>query len=732
MILILALLHYTIAGVDIDARWTDAKLITDVSGLQIGNELQKNDIEKAIENLTRLKLFNFINVDTSIVGDGVFITIHVTEAPFLKHNPEFIGNKKFSRKTLINAIELKEGQVANEQTISNARFKILNMYEEKLYYKTTVRDSLNVDSLNKAELLFLIEEGTIPKVGKIQISGNNSIPDSKIKRKMKTKERGFLRSGKLDMEKLDEDLVRVADFYKEKGFLEIKVDEPVIDVIDDRFVITITVTENSIYYVGGITYNGNEVFNEEQLRRLCLIKSNDVYNLKKANETLQEFMVAYADEGYIYCSIVPNENVRDSIIDIEYVIKESSPADINRVIITGNRNTREKVIRREIVTIPGLRFRRSQVLRSMREIANLGFFENIEPATGAPDDSGNIDLIYYVTEKQGVATVGAGISYSAQDKLTGYFELSHPNMFGRAQRLYTKFEIGGRLTNYQIGYTEPWLFDTRTSTGIDLYYTNRFWDYYTKRDIGFAGRVTFPFYLDYTRFNYSLRTERTQILNISSSYNPPSSGYSLYDDTIPKWTMANSFGLTRDSRDFIFNPSSGTYLSLQTEFAKKFLFTNIDYNRVTFEARAYYPIFWKFVLMGRIKAGIVTSVDEVPFYKRFYAGGVGDDGVRGYSDRSLSPVVDGRTVGGNAILINNLELKLKLSSSLAFLLFYDAGNSFPSYKDINMHELYRGIGAGVRLEIPMVGVLGFDLGYGLDREHKGLEPHFQINPFGMF
>lgn len=273
---------------------------------------------------------------------------------------------------------------------------------------------------------------------------------------------------------------------------------------------------------------------------------------------------------------------------------------------------------------------------------------------------------------------------------------------------------------------------SRTSAGLDLYYTNRFWDYYTKRDIGFAGRVSFPFYLDYTRLGHTLRAERTQILDIAASYTPPSSGYSLYDDTIPKWTVSNSFVITRDSRDFIFNPTSGSYMALRAEVAKKFLFANVDYNRFTFEARTYLPIYWKFVLMGRIKAGVVTSTDEVPLYKRFYAGGVGDDGVRGYSDRSLSPEVEGRRVGGSALLINNLELKLKLSPSLSFLAFYDAGNAFESYKDVNLHNLYRGIGVGVRIEIPMMGILGFDMGYGLDREQPGFEPHFQINPFGMF
>ena len=201
---------------------------------------------------------------------------------------------------------------------------------------------------------------------------------------------------------------------------------------------------------------------------------------------------------------------------------------------------------------------------------------------------------------------------------------------------------------------------------------------------------------------------------------------------MPKWTVGNTVGIIRDARDYIFNPSSGSYISVQAEIAKKFLFANVDYNRITFEARTYFPVFWKFVIMNRLKMGLVTSVDEVPLYKRFYAGGIGDDGVRGYSDRSLSPVEDGRKIGGSVIFINNLELKLKFSQSFALLFFYDAGNTFASYRDVNLSNLYRGLGAGIRLEVPMMGVLGFDFGYGLDRDQPGFEPHFQINPLGMF
>lgn len=733
MILLAFLLSYTIADIDIRAGRVDPNLILETSGINIGEELRPADIQRIVQNLSRLHLFNHIAIDTSIIGDGVFVTIRVEEAPFLKSPPKFIGNSKVKSKDLAKKTELRAGQVLTNRHIFDACHAILAHYEEKTFYGTEVADSVIAATDNQVELIFNITEGTKPRIGEINIEGNVSFTDNRIRKLMENKPKGFLRSGKLDREKLTLDLLKIEAFYKENGYLEVSIDEPRIEVVNERFIITVAITENRQYYAGTVAFEGNEVFGTERLEGLMTYEPGTVYNLTAVQETDMNFGAAYGDEGYIYCNIIRDEMVRDdSIIDILYKVKESEPANINRVIITGNYSTREKVIRREIVSLPGDRFRRSNIIRSAREIFNLGFFDNVEPNYGTPDEAGNIDLIYHVTEKEGVATVGAGVAYSAQDRLTGYFELSHPNVFGRGQRLYTKFEIGGRLTNIQLGFTEPWLFDRRISAGGDLYYTNRFWDFYTKRDIGIAGRLTLPFYLDYSQLAYTLRIERTEIFDIASSYSPPETGYSLYDDTIPKWTLSNSFAVVRDSRDFIFNPSSGTYISLRAEIAKKFLFANVDYNRFTLEARTYYPVFWKFVLMLRTKTGIVTSVDDVPLYKRFYAGGIGDDGVRGYADRSLSPVEDGRRIGGNAIFVNNIELKLKLSQSLAFLLFYDVGNTFKTYRDVNLHGLYRGAGAGVRIEVPMMGVLGFDLGYGFDSVSPGFEPHFQINPFGMF
>lgn len=732
MILLYLLLSYTIADIKVESRSTEPNLIIQTVGFAIGDQFKETMIAQAVNNLSRLKLFNFIAVDTTIVADGIFIKILVEEAPILSGEVQFRGNKRIGERDLKKRSELKTNQILTDRAIFDARKRILDLYTEKTFYSTEVRDSVIPDTVNRVRLFFLIREGEPLRIGKIEFTGNLAFSDGKLKRKIENKEKGFLRSGRMDKAKLKSDVEKIKSFYKENGYLDVQVGETVIEAKNSRLVITFPISEGRKYYVGNISYEGNTVFTNDQLGKTIKIKLGDVYNLTRIQTSLQDFGGMYADEGYIYCSIVPVENARDSIIDINFVVSEQTPANINRVIITGNFRTREKVIRREIVTLPGQRLRRSQVVRSAREIMNLGLFEGINPLTGSRDDSGNVDLIYEMKEKEGVGSVGAGVAYSAQDRLTGYLELSHPNMFGRGQKMYTKIELGGRLTNFQLGLTEPWLFDTRTSAGVDIYYTNRLWDYYTKRDIGTSANVSFPFYIDYTRMFYNFRVERTQILDIADSYIPPTSGYSLYDDTFPRWTVSNSIGLTRDTRDFIFNPSSGSYISLQAEIAKKFLFANVDYNRMTFEVRTYFPVWWKFVLMARMRVGLVTSLDEVPLYKRFYAGGTGEDGVRGYPDRSLSPQENSRAVGGNALFINNLEMKLKISQGMAVLLFYDTGNTFSSWRDMNLNDLRRGLGAGFRIEIPMMGVVGFDLGYGFDREHPGFEPHFQINPFGMF
>ena len=159
MILFIFILSYTITDIDVETQWTDPALIIEASGLETGKELESSDLQTAVENISRLKLFNFVAIDTSIVSDGVFITITVDEAPFLKSKPYFIGNRKIKDKDLDKKVDLRIGQVLTDKTVFASRTRISDLYKEKSFYNTSVRDSVFIDSLNKAALFFLIDEG---------------------------------------------------------------------------------------------------------------------------------------------------------------------------------------------------------------------------------------------------------------------------------------------------------------------------------------------------------------------------------------------------------------------------------------------------------------------------------------------------------------------------------------------------------------------------------------------
>ncbi len=726
-LLSLILFGQIIVGIDTRAKYIDPALLITTSGLAKGMAYDPKTIAGAVQKLFNLGLFNQVTIDSTWLGDGIFLTIEVSENPTLKSDVVFVGNKKIKSKTLKEKVNLRAGENASPKKIFDAGRTIIGLYREKAYYLTTVRDSLSPpDSLNRCGLAFIIDEGKKAKIRRIEIEGNQALTDKQIKKKLDNKEKGFLRSGKFKEDKLPEDLEKIVEVYQEKGYLDAKVVNKEISQDGIWLVITIKVDEGRRYYVGKLDFDGSVNVTTDAMRKVLKIKSGEPFNLKKARESVDEIRFIYMEDGYIYVQVVPEETIAGDTLDVIYRINEGVPAHINKVVIAGNERTNEKVVRREIVSMPSTIFRRSEIMRSQREIFNLGFFEDVRIDPRTANDAGDVDLIYTVKEKT-VGSIGAGISYSAQDKMTGYIEFMQPNMLGRGHRLSTKFEKGGRLTNVELGYNVPWLFDTRASAGADIYYTTRFWDYYYKQDRGGVLSVSNPLWLDYTRGYYTLRVERTRIMNVDPYYQPPASGYDIRHDTVPRTMLVPGIGLTRDSRDYIFNPTSGTYINYAVNCG--FVFGDTAYNnylKQVFETRLYLPVYWKFVLMAKSRLGLVGSSKRVPVYERFYGGGVGPDGVRGYDDRSLGPREGSFNIGGKALFTNSLELKLRLTQGFAILAFGDMGDAFSSIQDINFHNLKKGAGLGVRLEVPMMGVIGFDFAYGFDKDRPGFQPHFQI------
>jgi outer membrane protein insertion porin family len=720
-----------VLGISAQSQTADTQLIIRTAGLNRGQTLTPNalrtNLEDAIRRVYGLGLFSQVTAETSRIADGVRVAIVVIEFPKLK-SLDYEGFRHVRKKDLDAKVKAKEGEILTDKKVFDWEQEILKLYKDKGFLLVKVdHETSRPDSLNQVTLTYKIDEGDPVRIRNIEIVGNDHFTDEQIEIKLTNRQKEWYRKGNLKEDEFVKDLDRIVDFYKQRGFIDAKVLDYDMKFDGGWASITINVSEGTRYYFGNVTIEGDSVMNETDLRKLVHYHSGQPYNTKLAQATLQDLFGAYSEEGYIYAQVTPVENVRSDTVDITYEISEGSPATIRLVSIEGNEQTHDNVIRREVSSLPGYTFRRSEVMRSQRDIYNLGFFDDVTIDYRRADTAGTIDLIYKVKEKSFFGTVGAGVTYSASDKLSGYVELQQPNMFGRGQSANIKLEKGSKKTNVQLGFNEPWLFDRPLSAGADISYYTYTYDYYDKQQLGGGFSFSRPLPLDYTRGYLALRVIDAYVppSSIGSSYNPSDTLFSIFGDTTHKTAFRPSITFTRDSRDYIYNALTGSSTTYEFDLSVG----DINFQRHIFDMSQYFPLFWKFGLMGRTRLGYITgftSGDRIPIYERFTPGGTGVDGIRGYGENSIGPKSSGYVIGGVAEAIFSLEYKLRLSRQLSFLAFADAGNAWDPIDRFSLSDLKRGAGVGVRLEIPMLGLIGFDLGYGFDKATPGWEPHFQV------
>jgi len=718
-------------GVSARSQTADTALIVRTAGLNRGQALTPSGLRIALEDAIRrvygLGLFSQVEAETSRIADGVRVTFAVTEFPKLK-SVNFEGYRRVRKKDLDAKVKTKEGEILTDKKVFDWEQEILKLYKEKGFLLVKVyHETSRPDTLNQVTLTYKIDEGDPVRIRDIEILGNDHFTDEQIEIKLTNRQKEWYRKGDLKEDEFIKDLDRIVDFYKQRGFIDARVLDYDMEFNQGWASITINVSEGTRYFFGDVSIVGDSVMKEADLRKLIRYRSGEPYNTKHAQSTLQDLFSAYSEEGYIYAQVSPVENVRSDTVDITYQITEGSPATIRLVRIEGNEQTHDNVIRREISSLPGYTFRRSEVMRSQRDIFNLGFFDDVTLDYRRADTAADIDLIYKVKEKSFFGTVGAGITYSGTDGITGYVELQQPNLFGRGQSANVKLERGSKKTNVQLGFTEPWLFDRPLSAGADVSYYTYTYDYYDKQQIGGGLSFSRPLPLDYTRAYLALRVIDAYVppTSISSSYKQNDTLFSIYGDTTHKTAFRPSITFTRDSRDYIYNALTGSSTTYQFDLSVG----DIRFHRHVFDMSQYFPLFWKFGLMGRTRLGYITGFtgnDRIPVYERFTPGGTGVDGIRGYGENSIGPKSSGYVIGGRAEAIFTLEYRLRLSHQLSFLAFGDAGNAWNSIDQFSFSDLKRGAGVGVRLEIPMLGLIGFDLGYGFDKDNPGWEPHFQV------
>ncbi|MEA3409286.1 MAG: outer membrane protein assembly factor BamA, partial [Candidatus Eisenbacteria bacterium] len=682
-------------------------------------------------------------------------------------------SEKVSESDIETVVRMEEGTPYEASRLEDSRVAILELYERKGYPYAEVTITTEEVSGNRINVEFKIEQQLRVVVKEIRFEGNEALDASELQDVMETREDRWWRTDAFfDRGILEDDLARITGRYREAGFIDAVTEEfeAEYDESGERVILTITVSEGGLYTIAGIEWSGASGFAEEALENLTALAVGDVYEPPLAEMTIRSAYDWYGERGYIHARIFKVEDIEDgNQLTLKFYVEEANPAHIGQIHIVGNKRTKEKVIRRELVVSPGDLYQTSEIIASQRKIANLGFFDGPMVEFSDSSNPDDIDLVFTVEERQ-TGRAGVGVSHTSERGVTGFIELTEGNLFGNGHYLDLKWEFGKENSEVVLGFTEPWFMNRRLSVGFDLFDTNdrrsysgfpnsfyetTFDDYHEIADSdsnsrryriererrGGDVRVGMPFMgsrhtMIYTK--YTLEQFRLTEYAEAEVVVPPDTTFStvtIKQDDGWEWRSGLTTTLVRRTTDRRFHPRMGSYTRYSVDLFGWAFAGDVEYQRHILDVRKYLPGLWTSTLMLRGRGGLVSGYGrgdpDVPDDTRFELGGVGLNGIRGYDNRSILP--GGRNYsGGRTMLLGTAELKFPITGErsqlpLHGLFFVDGGNTWDSGEDTHPSDLYWGAGAGIRVEVPVLGNLGVDFGYGFD-EVRGQDwiVHYQF------
>ena len=783
--------EYEIAGITVSGiENLDKNAIITLSGLDVGSKIMVpgEKLSKAITKLWDQNLFADISINVSkVLGSNIFLEIYLEELPKLSKFG-FQGASKSEVDKIRDKIELTRGEIVTDNIINNTKHVIIEYFKDKGYLNTVVEISQVTDpsSLSSVILDIDINKGEKVKINSITFEGVNEVKEKKLKRTLKeTKEKKFFRifkTSKFLDEAFETDLEKIINLYNEKGFRDAQIVSKNIDEISSNLIdINITIEEGIKYHFRNIDWLGNTKYNSEYLDLLLGIKSGDVYDEKMMNERLQMSMSGtditslYMDDGYLFFNIEPVETlVEEDSIDFEIRIYEGKQATINKVTVIGNTKTNDHVIMREIRTKPGELFSRSDIIRSQEELNRLNYFNpQTLGVTPKPDpQTGNVDIEYSVEEKpsdqielQGgwgagrvVGTLGLTFNNFS---LKNIFDKStwSPLPSGDGQRISIRAQTNGSFfQNYSFSFTEPWLGGKKPNS-LNFSAYNSIQDYSTDDvenrldiigiNLGLGKRLRWPD--DYFTMSQSISVQQYKLKNrqlvpgfsngISKniSYRTTFSRSSIFDPIFPKTGSQFTFIGHFTPPYSLFNKKDYSTMTLNEKYEW------LEYFKIKLNGTWYANPFADLVIKTHSAFGFLMDYNSevgLPPFERFFVGGDGlmgfnmDGreviGLRGYANNSLSQHL---IAGGSIYSKYTLELRYPLSlnpnSTIYATGFAEAGNAWGSFSDFNPFEVKRSLGFGIRIFMPMFGLLGFDFAHGYDpipgsTQKSGWQTHFSI------
>ena len=819
---------YEIADIKVTgAPAYDDFIILGYAGIKAGDRLEipGNDLSNAIKRLMRQGLFAQARVKVlKTCGDKAWLELELRTQPRISE-VNYIGMKKGEREDLQKMLQLMKGNQITQNIVNRVERITRKYFADKGFGNAKVSVSLHEDLSNRDQMIvdITVDKRSKVKVHKIYITGNSVLSSNQIQRAMKkTNEKNKLvnlfRQKKFVEQDYRDDLNRIIEKYNEKGYRDaVIVSDSVVPYNEKLVDVYINVDEGKKYFIKDINWVGNTVYPNAVLNSVLGMQPGDVYNQKYMNKRLSTDDDAvnslYMDNGYLFFQLVPIEkDIQGDSISLEMRVIEGPQARINNVVINGNDRLYEKVVRRELRVKPGELFSKSDLMRSLREIAQTGHFnpENMMPDIQPNEENGTVDVVLNLESKandQIEFSMGwgqTGIIGKLSLKFTNFSikNLLHPSTYkgiipqGEGQTFTISAQTNARYYQaYSLSFLDPWFGGKRPNslqvsayysrqTGVNSSYYNSQWQnaysyygtggYYDYNynyqnaydpnkvlqmvgvNIGFGKRLNWPD--DYFTFTAELGYNWYYLKNWEYLYymNNGTSNAIVLGLTLARSSIDNPL-YTRSGSSFSLNLQLTPPASLfsghkdweklskeNTTASKKELYRWIEYWKLRFKSRTYTPLAnangtWTPVLMTRADIGLLGSYNKwlkTPF-ETFYVGGDGMSGsytyatetiaLRGYDNGQFTPYRSEGYAYTRFGVELHFPLMLQPTTTIYALAFAEAGNAWTSVKDFNPFTLKRSAGVGVRIFLPMVGMMGIDWAYGFDKvfgERGGSHFHF--------
>ena len=690
--------------------------------MKTGSPFRKSALSDEIREIYSMGWFDDVQIRAEETPEGV-VDLHIV----LKERPsissiETQGNKVFSKDEILDALKTKSLEVVSLEKLRNDIDKIKKMYEKSGYYQAKVDYEIKELSRNEATLIFKIDEGVKSYLTELVFEGRDKLPAGDIQRILTVKPKSWTwfldESGTFSKEKLEENRLRMMQFYHDHGFIGVQVGAPVVDFKDGAVKVTYPIREGNRFQVRKVSVAGDLVLPKEKLIQVLETKEKTWFKRSSVAEDIKTITKIYNNLGYAFADVEPVQEVNDkyNFIDLTYKIHKGERVTIGKVDVAGNERTRDKVIRRSLVISEGDLYNADRFEATKNALEGMDFFEAVKIKTAPGSRPDLVNVTVEVMEKK-TGSLSAGFGFSSQEGAMGNIDLKERNLLGLGIVANAKGNLSARRNTYEGMVTYPWIFDLPLSTSFRVYRSSMKESFYFRNVDGFSAHLNFPIY-GFWSMQTGIARESNKLTGHEQLFARSLAGY------YSKWNVAarkyqnfseNSVtaAFTRDTRDSGMIPTAGSKIVVGSRFSG--FGGDVAFSNYYSDLAYYYRVYWKAILKVRTNAAMLAEAanEPIPMDRRLLLGGV--QTIRGYQHATIGPKdIFGHVIGGDRAAFTNVECLFPVAENykLFGVGFVDFGNSWNASDSPFPKDIKAGAGIGVRWVSPM-GPLRIEYGWKL-------------------